>query len=287
EVLGQSDDPAIEAEVIEMLDWYLKQLDITDTQLLINSIGDENCRPGYIAALKEAIRERLPDLCASCNQRYETNPLRVLDCKVESCQPYLNELPAITDMLCEACRAHFGEFRRMLDDRGIGYTLSPRLVRGLDYYMRTAFEIVGSQLGAQNTIVGGGRYDGLSEMIGGPPAKGFGFAFGIERMIMSIPEARVEPARSAPDLFIAYIGPEARAHAFSLARRLREAGASVVVDLEGRKLKKALAVANNLGARRSLIIGEDEIKSGDYQLRDMKTGEQVRLSEAGLVEMLK
>jgi histidyl-tRNA synthetase len=190
-------------------------------------------------------------------------------------------------MLCEACRAHFDEFRRMLDDRGIGYTLSPRLVRGLDYYMRTAFEIVGSQLGAQNTIVGGGRYDGLSEMIGGPPAKGFGFAFGIERMIMSIPEARVEPARSAPDLFIAYIGPEARAHAFSLARRLREAGASVVVDLEGRKLKKALAVANNLGARRSLIIGEDEIKSGDYQLRDMKTGEQVRLSEAGLVEMLK
>jgi histidyl-tRNA synthetase len=287
EVLGQSDDPAIEAEVIEMLDWYLKQLDITDTQLLINSIGDENCRPGYIAALKEAIRERLPDLCASCNQRYETNPLRVLDCKVESCQPYLNELPAITDMLCEACRAHFGEFRRMLDERGISYTLSPRLVRGLDYYMRTAFEIVGSQLGAQNTIVGGGRYDGLSEMIGGPQTRGFGFAFGIERMVMSIPDARVEPGRGAPHLFIAYIGAEARGHAFNLTRRLREAGASVVVDLESRKLKKALAVANNLGVRRSLIIGEDEIKSGDYQLRDMKTGEQVRLSEAELLEMLK
>jgi histidyl-tRNA synthetase len=270
-----------------MLDWYLKQLDITDTQLLINSIGDENCRPAYIAALKEAIRERLPDLCESCNQRYETNPLRVLDCKVESCQPHLNKLPVITDMLCEACRAHFEDFRRMLDERGISYTLSPRLVRGLDYYMRTAFEIVGRQLGAQNTIVGGGRYDGLSEMLGGPPTRGFGFAFGIERMVMSIPDARVEPARGAPDLFIAYIGDEARAHAFSLARRLREAGASVVVDLEGRKLKKALAVANNLGARRSLIVGEDEIKSGDYQLRDMKSGEQVRLPEAGLVEILK
>jgi histidyl-tRNA synthetase len=287
EVLGQSDDPAIEAEVIEMLDWYLKQLDITDTQLLINSIGDENCRPAYIAALKEAIRERLPDLCASCNQRYETNPLRVLDCKVESCQPYLNELPAITDMLCEACHTHFKEFRRMLDERGISYTLSPRLVRGLDYYMRTAFEIIGRQLGAQNTIVGGGRYDGLSEMIGGPPTRGFGFAFGIERMVMSIPDARVEMGRAAPDLFIAHVGDEARARAFNLARRLREAGASVVVDLEGRKLKKALALANNLGARRSLIIGEDEIKSGQYQLRDMKTGEQIRPSEAELVEMLK
>jgi histidyl-tRNA synthetase len=153
--------------------------------------------------------------------------------------------------------------------------------------MRTAFEIVGSQLGAQNTIVGGGRYDGLSEMIGGPQTRGFGFAFGIERMVMSIPDARVEPGRGAPHLFIAYIGAEARGHAFNLTRRLREAGASVVVDLESRKLKKALAVANNLGVRRSLIIGEDEIKSGDYQLRDMKTGEQVRLSEAELLEMLK
>jgi histidyl-tRNA synthetase len=286
-VLGQSDDPSIEAEVIEMLDWYLKQLGITDTELMINSIGDENCRPAYVSKLREAIRERLPRLCGTCNQRYETNPLRVLDCKVESCQAALAELPAITDNLCEACRAHFEEFRRLLDERGIRYTITPRLVRGLDYYMRTAFEITGSRLGAQNTIVGGGRYDGLSQMLGGPPAKGFGFAFGIERMVMSIPDERLDPKREAPALFIAYIGDEARKHSFALVRRLRDAGASAVVDLEGRKLKKALAIANNLSVRYALIIGDDEIRSGVYVLRDMTTGEQQKLTEADLFDRLK
>src|SRR6185369_1148290 len=148
---------------------------------------------------------------------------RVLDCKEESCQPVLNELPAITDMLCEPCRLHFASFRAMLDERDIKYTIAPRLVRGLDYYTRTAFEITGKQLGAQNTIVGGGRYDGLSEMLGGPPTKGFGFAFGLERMVMSLPESSFDPRSDAPTLYIAYIGEEARKHSFALARRLREA----------------------------------------------------------------
>ncbi|HLG17743.1 MAG TPA: histidine--tRNA ligase [Blastocatellia bacterium] len=287
EVLGQSDNPAIEAEVIEMLDDYFKRLGITDTELLINSIGDANCRPAYIASLKEAIRERLSNLCASCAQRYETNPLRVLDCKVESCQPYLNELPAITDQLCESCREHFDEFRRLLDARGIKYTIAPRLVRGLDYYMRTAFEIIGSHLGAQNTIVGGGRYDGLSEMLGGPPAKGFGFAFGIERMVMSLPDSSVAARVGVPDIFVAYIGEEARLHSFALAGRLRDAGISVVVDLEARKLKKSLAVANNLAARYAVIIGEDEIKTGKYALRNLETGAQVAIEENELIATLK
>ncbi len=287
EVLGQSDNPAIEAEVIEMLDSYFRELRIIDTELLINSIGDGNCRPAYIERLKEAIKERLPNLCGSCKQRYETNPLRVLDCKVESCQPYLSELPTITEMLCEPCRAHFDEFRQMLDDRGIKYTVAPRLVRGLDYYTRTAFEITGKQLGAQNTIVGGGRYDGLSEMIGGPSAKGFGFAFGIERMVMSLPDSSIDPRADAPTLFIAYIGDDARKHSFALARRLRESGVSAVVDLEGRKLKKALAIANNLAARYALIVGEDEIKSGNYSLRDMASGEQQNLSEQHLIATLR
>ncbi len=286
EVLGQSDDPAIEAEVIEMLDLYFKKLSITGIEILINSIGDENCRPAYIARLKEAISERLSNLCGNCRGRYETNPLRVLDCKVESCQPYLSELPTITDSLCKACRDHFDQFKQMLDERGIPYTIAPRLVRGLDYYSRTAFEITGSQLGAQNTIVGGGRYDGLSELIGGPPVKGFGFAFGIERMILSLPENIVDARASAPTIFIAYIGDEARRHSFALARRLREAGITTVVDLEGRKLKKALAVANNLSARFALIIGEDEIHRGSYALRDMTTGEQKEVTETELVNNL-
>jgi histidyl-tRNA synthetase len=286
EVLGQSDDPAIEAEVIEMLDWYLKQLRITGTELLVNSIGDENCRPAYIAKLKEAIREILPNLCGSCKQRYETNPLRVLDCKVESCQPFLARLPIITDSLCDACRDHFARFTGYLDQREIKYTLAPRLVRGLDYYMRTAFEIIGDQLGAQNTIVGGGRYDGLSQMLGGPAAKGFGFAFGIERMIMSLPEGAASDVMQAPRLFIAYIGDRAREHSFGLARRLRAAGIATVVDLEGRKLKKSLAIANNLKARFALIIGDNEIDSRSYVLRDMQSGEQRTLDEPRLIESL-
>jgi histidyl-tRNA synthetase len=287
EVLGQSDDPAIEAEVIEMLDGYLKQLRITGTELLVNSIGDENCRPAYIERLREAIRERLPQLCGSCNQRYETNPLRVLDCKVESCQPYLNELPAITDSLCDPCNAHFASFTSMLDERGIAYTLAPRLVRGLDYYTRTAFEIIGSRLGAQNTIVGGGRYDGLSQMLGGPPAKGFGLAFGIERMIMSLPDDAARTSKQVPDVFVAYIGERARKHSFALVRRVREAGINAVVDLEGRKLKKSLAIANSLGARYALIIGDSEIDSSTYVLRDMTTGEQQSLMESDMIAMLR
>jgi histidyl-tRNA synthetase len=288
EIMGQSDNPAIEAEVFEMLDWFFKDLGIGDTQLLINSVGDENCRPAYVARLKASLQEKLPNLCGNCNRRYETNPLRVLDCKVHSCQPYLNELPRITDMLCEGCDAHFKEVCRLLDERHIAYTINPRLVRGLDYYTRTAFEIVGGdKLGSQNTIVGGGRYDGLSEMIGGPKTKGFGFASGIERILLSLPEETVERAKESPSLFIAYIGDEARRHSFALARRLREAGVSVVVDLEGRKLKKALAVADSLKARYSLIIGDDEINSQSYTLRDMQKSEQQTLKEAELIEILK
>jgi histidyl-tRNA synthetase len=287
EVLGQSDDPAIEAEVIEMLDSYFKRLGINDTELLVNSIGDENCRPAYMARLREAIGERLDHLCGSCRQRYETNPLRVLDCKVESCQPYLNELPTITEMLCEGCNTHFEEFRRLLDESSIAYVVTPRLVRGLDYYARTAFEITGGRLGAQNTIVGGGRYDGLSEMLGGPPVKGFGFAFGVERMVMSLPDENAASQRMRPTLFIAYIGGEARRRSIQLARTLRRANVLTVVDLEGRRLKKALAVANNLGAAYSLIIGEDELASGNYVLRNMGSGEQERFGEADLIEKLR
>jgi histidyl-tRNA synthetase len=287
EVLGQSDDPAIEVEVIEMLEWFLGQLGIDDHVLLVNSIGDENCRPQYIARLKQAIAEQLPNLCGSCQQRYETNPLRVLDCKVESCQQYLEQLPTITSSLCQPCSEHFSEFKRLLSGRGIEYSVAPRLVRGLDYYMRTAFEIIGRRLGAQNTIVGGGRYDGLSQLIGGPPAKGFGFALGLERLVMSMPEGVVDLKSESPMLFIAYIGQKARDHSFGMARRLREAGISVVVDLEDRKLKKQLAIADNLAARYTVIIGDDELQKGEVVLRDMKTGDQRSISESDLASLLR
>ena len=287
EILGQSDNPAIEVEVFELLDWFFRKLQITNTELLINSVGDETDRPAFIARLKEAVEKQLPNLCGDCRRRFASNPLRVLDCKVPSCQPILNELPQITGMLSDENRQHFEEVCGLLAERGIKYTVAPRLVRGLDYYTKTAFEIIGGSLGAQNTIVGGGRYDGLSEILGGPPVKGFGFASGIERIIMSLPPGAAERSNESPSLFIAYIGDEARRHSFTLARRLREAGVSVVVDLEGRKLKKALGVANQLGARHSLIIGEDEINNKSYILRNMYSGDQQTLTEADLIENLK
>ena len=287
EVLGKSDDPAIEAEVIEMLAFFLRRLRVSDTQLLINSIGDANCRPAYVARLKEAIEAQLDRFCQSCRQRYQTNPLRVLDCKEPSCQPYIAGLPAITESLCESCSQHFASLRDMLDSRGIAYTITPRLVRGLDYYMRTAFEITGAQLGAQNTIVGGGRYDGLSEILGGPATKGFGFALGIERLVLSMPHDIVDANSESPALYVAYIGNEVRDHSFGLARRLREGGIATVIDLESRKLKKSLAVANTLAAKYALIIGEDEMKSGRYTLRDMRTGEQSSLTLDELIDRLK
>jgi histidyl-tRNA synthetase len=281
EVIGSSDDPAIEAEVMEMLDWYLKELKITGATLLINSVGEPASRAAYVEKLREAIRPKLDQLCADCHHRFETNPLRVFDCKVESCQPVIATFPTITDSLDDASREHFEKFKAHLDARGIAYTVNPRMVRGLDYYTRTAFEIAGNdKLGAQNTLIGGGRYDGLSETLGGPPAKGFGFAFGVDRMVMSLPDDEVERLRAAdaPDLFIAFMGDAARDRAFKVARELREAGIAVVMEFEDRKMKKAMAAADKSRARFALIIGENEVASGEYGLKRLATGQQESLA---------
>jgi histidyl-tRNA synthetase len=277
EVMGSSDDPAIEAEVIEMLDWFLKELKITNTTLLINSVGEPESRAAYLEILREAIRPKLDQLCADCHHRFETNALRVFDCKVESCQAIVKDLPVITDSLDEASRQHFEQFKAHLDARGIAYTINPRMVRGLDYYTRTAFEIIGHDgLGAQNTIVGGGRYDGLSETLGGPPTKGFGFAFGLDRMVMSLPDSEVEGLRAAdaPDVFIVFLGDAARQHSFKVARDLRVAGIAVAIEFEDRKMKKAMAAAAKAKARYALIIGDNEVATGKYGLKNLQTGEQ-------------
>jgi histidyl-tRNA synthetase len=281
EVMGASDDPAIEAEVIEMLDWFLKELKITGATLLINSVGEPASRAAYLEKLREAIRPKLDKLCADCHHRYEANPLRVFDCKIESCQPVIATLPVITDSLDEASREHFEKFKAHLDARGIVYTVNPRMVRGLDYYTRTAFEIVGNdKLGAQNTLVGGGRYDGLSETLGGPPTKGFGFAFGLDRLVMALPddEAAKLRAADAPDLFIVFLGGAARDRSLEVARKLRAAGVAVTMEFEDRKMKKAMAAADKSRARYALIIGENEVAGGKYGLKNLATGEQESLS---------
>lgn len=281
EVIGSSDDPAIEAEVMEMLDWFLKELKITNTTLLINSVGEPASRAVYLETLREAIRPNLDKLCGDCQHRFETNALRVFDCKVESCQAIIRDLPVITDSLDAVSLEHFNQFKAHLDARGIAYTVNPRMVRGLDYYTRTAFEIVGHDgLGAQNTLVGGGRYDGLSETLGGPPTKGFGFAFGLDRMVMALPAEEAEKLRAAdaPDVFVVFLGEAARNHAFVVARQLRQSGVSVALEFEDRKMKKAMAAANKARARYALIIGDDEVATGKYGLKNLATGEQESLT---------
>ncbi|MBO0798896.1 MAG: histidine--tRNA ligase [Blastocatellia bacterium] len=281
EVMGTSDDPAIEAEVIEMLDWYLRELKIGGTTLLINSVGEPSMRAEYLAILREAAKSRLDQLCGDCRHRFETNPLRIFDCKNEACQPIIATLPVITDSLDEASREHFEKFKAHLDARGIPYKVNPRMVRGLDYYSRTAFEITGDDgLGAQNTLVGGGRYDGLSETLGGPPVKGFGFAFGLDRMVMLLPEDEAARLRAAdaPDIYLVFLGEAARERSFLVARELREAGLSVLLEFEERKLKKAMTQAAKSGARFALIIGENEVAQDKYGLKNLATGEQELLS---------
>ncbi len=289
EVLGTSDDPLIEAEVIEMLGWLLSELRIENTELLINSVGDAKLRGPYLEELRAAISTVLGELCADCQHRYETNALRVFDCKIESCQPLIAALPTILDSLDDDSREHFERLKNHLDARAIAYRVNPHMVRGLDYYSRTAFEIIGGGLGAQNTIVGGGRYDGLSETLGGPPMKGFGFAFGLDRMVLSLPETESKHARQSerPDIFLVHLGNEALSHSVGLARKMRAAGVAVALDFTERKMKRAMAMASESEAHYALIVGDNEVASGRYGLKKLSTGEQQALDLDAIIKLIK
>jgi histidyl-tRNA synthetase len=273
EAIG-SDSPVVDAEVIEMVTAILKAVGLSGFHLLINSVGDQNCRPQYVERLRQELKAVAPQMCGDCQRRAETNPLRVLDCKVEADQPIIEKLPHITDCLCDACRAHFDVVKSCLTDLGVEYEVRPRLVRGLDYYMRTTFEVVHGALGAQNSVLGGGRYDGLAELLGSKVhAPGIGFSIGEDRLVMSV-EAAQSPA--VLDLFIAPLGEPAVRHAAVMARDLRAAGVSV--ELQEGKLKRAMELANKLGARYTLIIGENEMADGRYTLKNMASGEQELLA---------
>jgi histidyl-tRNA synthetase len=273
EAIG-SESPVVDAEVIEMVVEILKGVGLSGFQLLINSVGDKNCRPQYIARLREELKGVAAQMCGDCQRRAETNPLRVLDCKVEADQAIVEKLPHITDCLCEACRTHFDHVKQYLDDRMIAYEVKPRLVRGLDYYMRTTFEVVHGSLGAQNSVLGGGRYDGLAESLGSRvPAPGIGFSIGEDRLVMSV---EGDQAPAGLDLFIAPLGEAAVRHAAVMAREFRAAGLSV--ELVEAKLKRAMELANKLGARFTLILGENEMAEGRYALKNMTTGEQESLT---------
>jgi len=286
EAIG-SESAAVDAEVIEMVVEILQQVGLSGFQLYLNSVGDANCRPPFVALLKEKLREVKDRLCEDCQRRSETNPLRVLDCKVPEDQPIIDTLPSIQDHLCDACRAHFEAVRAHLDARGISYVVKPRMVRGLDYYMRTTFEIVHGALGAQNSVLGGGRYDGLAESLGSRVhSPGIGFSIGEDRLIMTVEQERPEAYAEALDLYVAPMGEAAEKHSVKLVRELRSAGLSVELGLDS-KLKRSLELANKMGARFVLMVGENEMAAGKYALKDMKSGQQETVERDQLVGRIK
>jgi histidyl-tRNA synthetase len=274
EAIG-SESPWVDAEVIAMVIEILQRAGLSGFQLLVNSVGDANCRPQYIQRLREELRGVASKLCGDCQRRADTNPLRVLDCKVETDQAIIDKLPTIVEHLCDPCREHFKAVEQYLCDLGIAYEVRPRLVRGLDYYMRTTFEVVHGSLGAQNSVLGGGRYDGLAESLGSKiHSPGIGYSIGEDRLVMSVEEA--QPAARL-DLLIAPLGEQALRHAAKIAQAVRASGASVELPSEG-KLKRLMELADKLGARFTLIVGENEMAAGRYALKNMSTGEQRELT---------
>jgi histidyl-tRNA synthetase len=286
EAIG-SESPVVDAEVIEMVVELLRAVGLAGFQLYVNSVGDANCRPQYVALLRERLRDVAGQLCGDCQRRAETNPLRVLDCKVPEDQPIIDALPSIQDHLCQPCRAHFDAVRWHLDARGIPYQVQPRMVRGLDYYMRTTFEIVHGALGAQNSVLGGGRYDGLAEALGSPVhSPGIGFSIGEDRLVMSVEQEHPDAHRPILDVYIAPIGTAAESHCAQLAHDLRGAKCSVELGLDG-KLKRSLELANKMAARFVLIVGESELAAGRYKLKNMRSGDQEEVRRDQLLERIK
>ncbi|MCK4274345.1 MAG: histidine--tRNA ligase [Dehalococcoidales bacterium] len=274
EAIGEA-DPAIDAEVIDMAWQFYKSLGLAQISLQLNSIGCKTCRPGYLSALKDYYTGHINGLCSDCKIRLEKNPLRLLDCKQPSCQRIAEAAPKNANYLCKECDEHFKKLQEYLKLLGIPFELNHRLVRGLDYYTRTVFEIQPEEEGAQSALGGGGRYDDLIEGLGGKPTPGIGFAAGIERIILNLKKQGITvPTLPGLQVLIAYLGVAAREEATKLAASLRQAGISAATTTGGKSLKAQMRQANSLGVRYTVIIGEDEVKAGTATLRDMANARQ-------------
>jgi histidyl-tRNA synthetase len=287
EVLGGSDAPGIDAEVIDMLMTFFDKLKLPGLELDINSIGCRECRTKYVEVLRTELLKVKDKLGSDSQRRIETNPLRVLDSKLDSEQEIIATLPRMAAHLCADCAEHFAEVKRQLELRGVIYRENWRLVRGLDYYMRTTFEITAQGLGSQNAVCGGGRYDGLVELLGGPPTKGIGFAIGEDRLILSLQESGKGSAPLGRDIYIAWMGEKAFATAIRAAKDLRAAGYRVELPAIEQKFGKALGQADKLGSRYALILGEDEVASGEWTLKTLADGSQEKYTETELLEYLR
>jgi histidyl-tRNA synthetase len=285
EAIG-SESPVVDAEVIELVLEILARCGVGGARLVINSVGCRSCRPGFVALLREALGPVKDGLCEDCRRRAESNPLRVLDCKTPGDQPAIDALPAILNHLCEPCARHFETVRGLLEAREIQYEIRPRLVRGLDYYTRTTFEVLHGALGAQNSILGGGRYDGLAESLGSKiPAPGIGFSIGQDRLLMSLEEQAGAEDPGRLDVYIVPLGERALRHAALLARELRRGGRAVELS-PGGKLRQAMETAHKTGARYALVLGDTEIEAGVYALKNMQTGEQRHVPRGELAAAL-
>jgi histidyl-tRNA synthetase len=272
EVVG-IDDPLIDAQVLVMLDHFFKEVGITDVTLEINSLGCPECRPGYREALTAFLEQRLEALCSDCQRRFQQNPLRALDCKVPGCKEATVGAPVVLDHLCSDCDDHFSQVRTHLQDVNVAFNINPRMVRGLDYYTKTTFEMITGSLGAQNAVAAGGRYDGLVHKLGGPKVPGIGFAMGVERLVLLLSELKL--INNQPDLFIAALGKDAQQIGFKLLTSLQRKGMRAEMDYTDKSLKSQMKRADKLGARYSLIIGDDELAKGVAPLRNMSNGEQI------------
>ncbi len=273
EAMG-SPSPVVDVEMMTMLMEFFKTLGLTDIKLEINSLGSRECRPQYRELLKTKIEKHLDPLCSNCKNRYQRNPLRVLDCKSEHCSEIAADLPKLIDHLDPTSAEHFSEVCSLLDSADSTYCVNPKLVRGLDYYNHTAFEVTSQNLGAQNTICGGGRYDTLVEELEGPSTPCFGFALGLERLVSLVPFDDVKTLQKSPDIFIICLGEEAKTSGFKIAHELRLKGFRVERDYEMGSMKSQMRKANKTQSRLTLILGENEIRSGKFVLKNMKTGEQ-------------
>ncbi|MBR6742355.1 MAG: histidine--tRNA ligase [Clostridia bacterium] len=279
--------PHADATVIALAHDVIKELGI-EAELHINSIGCPECRPAHREALKEYFKGSENELCDTCKGRLETNPMRILDCKSPICGKIADGAPRTLDYLCDECKEHFNTLTADLDAMGIKYKIDPRLVRGLDYYTKTVFEFICTGIGAQSTVCGGGRYDGLISELGGPKLPAAGFAMGITRLVLALEAAGVKiPEPKLPELYIAPLGDEAAKHAILLTHGLRKLGIYAECDVMGRSLKSQMKYADKLGARNTLIIGSGELESGKAMLRNMNSGEQREVSFASAEELAK
>jgi len=273
-------DPRLDANLLAMLSHYFEAVGIHDVELQINSLGCPACRPGFRERLTTFLQDRLPTLCEDCRRRWQSNPLRVLDCKVPGCREASADAPSILQSLCADCDDHFRRVQSALQDLQVPFAINQRMVRGLDYYTKTTFEMVTGSLGAQNAVAAGGRYDSLIQELGGPALPGIGFAMGLERLVLMKGEERVAPRR--PALFIAAIGAQAGRYAFRLMSALQRRGIPTEIDFEGKSLKSQMRRAGKLQARQVIILGEQEMANQAAQLRDMASGTQEEIPLAGL-----